>query len=223
MTATYHAFLPGGQSAEIKDAPSTKRARTVFLDYLARNKYIKWDDRGEVRRHIKVNKVFPGEIEADVILDYNLVPGSAENQVPIGTESAMSIVDESGRPTDLEGRVRAEASSQVSRRVEPLSHDRELEGLVEASSVAPRRAESMDVGVSRLRQESSTEMGTPPIDRPRQIGEDVGIGSGSRISTLARRPVAPPEESPVVARAQHEGVEMTDTPIGRVSKSSGGM
>lgn len=223
MTATYHAFLPGGQSAEIKDAPSTKRARTVFLDYLARNKYIKWDDRGEVRRHIKVNKVFPGEIEADVILDYNLVPGSAESQVPIGTESTMSIVDESGRPTDIEGRVQAEASSQVKRRVEAPDYGGELGVLVEASSAPPRRSNSLDTGVSRLRQEGSVEMGSPPIDRPRQIGEDVGIGRGSRISDLARRPVAQPEESPVVAQAQQEGSVMTDTPIGRVSKSSGGM
>ena len=223
MTATYHAFLPGGQSAEIKDAPSTKRARTVFLDYLARNKYIKWDDRGEVRRHIKVNKVFPGEIEADVILDYNLVPGSAEAQVPIGKESAMRIVDEAGRPTDLEGRVRSEASSQVRKRDEVPDYGGELGGLVEAASYSPRRPEGLDVGVSRLKQEGSAEMGSTTIDRPVQIGEDVGVGRESRISGLARRPVAQPEESPVVAQAQQEGSVMTDTPIGRVSRSSGGM
>jgi len=81
---TYYAFIPGGKSAEIKNAPSTKRARTVFLDYLVRNDEIDWSQRGETRKKIKVTKSEEGEMKADVVLDYELVGEKEEMGMPEG-------------------------------------------------------------------------------------------------------------------------------------------
>ena len=141
--ATYHAFVPGGLSAEIRDAPSTKRARTAFLDYMSRNKHIKWSERSEVRRHIKVNKSFPGETEADVVLEYDLVAGGAEGPVPpVGEEEPMKIEDIEAGGRNIEEGVRS-----VSTRIAPpephgtlgIAAEEEPGDMVEAAQTSPRR------------------------------------------------------------------------------------
>lgn len=70
---TYYVFVPGYRiTAEVRDAPSTKHARTSFLDFLVRQRRIPWAQRSKVRRRMKVVKVKPGEIPASVVLDYDM-------------------------------------------------------------------------------------------------------------------------------------------------------
>ena len=68
---TYYGVLPGyeGVSAEI-EAPDKRHGRTVFLDFLARNRIIPYGQRHEARRRVKLDNMQPGEIPTTVRLSY---------------------------------------------------------------------------------------------------------------------------------------------------------
>lgn len=70
---TYFVFIPGYRiTAEVRDAPNTKHARTQFLDYLVHQKRVPWSQRSQIRRRMKVVRSKPGEIPASVVLDYGM-------------------------------------------------------------------------------------------------------------------------------------------------------
>lgn len=73
----YVVFAPGTGINLVAgvEAPSTKHARTVYLDYLSRNGQVSWNQRQELRKHIKVMKDTEGAMDADIYLDYDMEGG----------------------------------------------------------------------------------------------------------------------------------------------------
>jgi hypothetical protein len=180
-------------SAEIRDAPSTKRARTAFLDYLSRNKHIRWSERGEVRRHIKVNKSFPGELEADVTLEYDMVTGGEDKSIPpVGEESPMTI-------GEIERGVQGvgEGISEGVEGVGPMGVAAEEEpgDMTEAALVAPRR--------------QPMPYRSFPLPSPSVYPE----GEGAAVEVGGEEDVGPQEPERTLG----------NSPIARLSRKSGGM
>ena len=68
---TYLASHPEiGLTAQV-EAPSTRKARTTYLDYLSRNQLIDWRTRQSYRENIPVKRIDPGEVDVDVELSYS--------------------------------------------------------------------------------------------------------------------------------------------------------
>jgi hypothetical protein len=69
----YYVFIPGYRiTAEVRDAPTTKHARTAFLDFLVRQRRIPYIQRARARRRMKTLRVKRGEIPSSVVLDYDM-------------------------------------------------------------------------------------------------------------------------------------------------------
>jgi len=69
--ATYYVFHPNVEVTAEVEAPDTKKARTTYLDYLARSGRISWDQRGNLRDGIKIDQMQPGEMQTSVALNYS--------------------------------------------------------------------------------------------------------------------------------------------------------
>ena len=79
---TYYVFHPSlGVTADV-EAPDTRHARTVYLDYLARNDLIPWSQRLEYRKGVRAVRMSPGEIPTSVSLAYGESFSSEELTVP---------------------------------------------------------------------------------------------------------------------------------------------
>ena len=89
-----------GVRSEVTDAPDTKHARTIFLDYLSRNKVIPYSQRGRVRASLRTYRTTPGEEDVAVHLDYNLTDRPVEVLTP---ESESPLEEEAeGAPAGPE-------------------------------------------------------------------------------------------------------------------------
>ena len=63
-------------------APNSKRAKTAYLDFLSRNGYIEWWNRGYHRRRLVVKRA-TGQEDVDVVLHYlGSAEGIPEKAVP---------------------------------------------------------------------------------------------------------------------------------------------
>ena len=99
---SYSVFAPGTGIDLVAsvDAPNTKQARTVYLDYLSRNGKISWNDRQAMRSYLKVVKDSEGTMEADVHLDYDM---NEEDVGQYGLEDYREPIDEEyGEQDDYE-------------------------------------------------------------------------------------------------------------------------
>ena len=94
--ATYYVFIPNSEAptAEV-DAPSTKHARTAYLDYLSRSGTIEYSQRGTVRKVIRLSRMQPGEVQTSVKLEYGL-------SEPPEREVGPPPYDEAQRPSHVE-------------------------------------------------------------------------------------------------------------------------
>lgn len=89
-------------TAEVTGAPSTRHARTAFLDYLTRNHLIPYTQRKTVRSVLYTKRILPGQIATSVQLDYstgNPIPTSTlEVPQPTPTMQAESVPEQSMQP-----------------------------------------------------------------------------------------------------------------------------
>ena len=68
---TYYTFIPNFDvTAEVVDAPDSRHARTAFLDFLTRNRYINYSNRGITRQQIKTARVETGSTQPYVAIQY---------------------------------------------------------------------------------------------------------------------------------------------------------
>ncbi len=74
--ATYYITSPVEVKAEVT-APSTRSARTTYLDYLTRNGLLPWGGRGDFRKSILIDRIESGQFPVDVDLDYRLESSSS--------------------------------------------------------------------------------------------------------------------------------------------------
>lgn len=93
---TYFVVIPSSSfpTAEIY-APDTKHARTTYLDFLSRNNYIQWSDRGEVRKRILTKRAKPGQFLPDTSLSYGkegrTVSTNVQNFTPTISNSSRQV------------------------------------------------------------------------------------------------------------------------------------
>lgn len=68
------------------EAPSTKKARTLYLDYLVRNNVISWSERGKVRPFLVVDKMEEDEFPTRVQLSWYKQPEDLEPEMDLSIE-----------------------------------------------------------------------------------------------------------------------------------------
>ena len=85
--ATYYVNLPSsGVSAEV-EAPTTRSARTTYLDYLTRNKIVPWQGRNSLREEIITDRIESGQMDVDIRLNYEMEgPRQQEEIIDIGSQ-----------------------------------------------------------------------------------------------------------------------------------------
>jgi hypothetical protein len=104
---TYYTFIPDSTTptAEIA-APDARHARTVYLDYLSRNRQINYSVRGRVRKMIKINRMQPGEIQTSIQLSYgeDSVPTQTIQAAPVATAQPQAMYQQQGiqRPISVQ-------------------------------------------------------------------------------------------------------------------------
>jgi len=199
----YRAEMPGNKTARVEGAPTTKHARTAYLDYLSRNKHISWKDRGEARRMIDITQ-WQDWMEPDVVLDYDMVTKDEELGIPEGIAMEYEgdmFEDEEVAPVDTAREfypppTRGEKTITMGRpapRV-PAEHppmDLEEEEVIEAPRVKPRRG---------LRDKPARE-----------------LFGGSKIEGLSR------SESAHLAGMGTDRFDVIHSNVGDVSRRSGGV
>lgn len=81
---TYHPEV--GLQAQIT-APTTRKARTTYLDYLYRNDLIPWRGRQEIKKSIIVDQITAGEVPVDLELTYR----TGESPGLVGEDQTQSL------------------------------------------------------------------------------------------------------------------------------------
>ncbi len=86
-----------GISAEV-EAPTTRSARTTYLDYLTRNKIVPWKGRNSLRDSIVVDRIESGQMDVDIKLDYKLEDSSgvSDSVLEIGDVNGNGRIEGSG-------------------------------------------------------------------------------------------------------------------------------
>lgn len=98
----YYVFIPGYRiTAEVRDAPTTKHARTAFLDFLVRQRRIPYIQRARARRRMKTLRVRRGEIPASVVLDYDMPEPYTE--IPISEAPYTEDLETPPESVQIEG------------------------------------------------------------------------------------------------------------------------
>ena len=77
----YFVHIPDSNAptAEV-EAPDTRHARTVYLDFLSRKGIIPYSQRGAVRKAIKTNRMEAGEYQTSIRLSYSDVGKEKEEE-----------------------------------------------------------------------------------------------------------------------------------------------
>jgi len=176
---TYLTFIPGFKiNAEI-NAPSTKQARTSYLDYLQRNNYIGWDQRQAYRKKVKTDRMEPGEIATTIQLDYDMQEGPPP--ILLGQERPNYVEEE-----EFEGEYVERApqlQDQAMRRMEPGPR---IDVVPQRPNMIPQRPSAEVQRPNVMQQRPTVEIPRPTPERvDTQMQLDVG-----RVSTTITSPIA---------------------------------
>lgn len=88
----YFAYHPEvGIQAQVT-APTTRKARTSYMDYLTRNELVPWRGRQEFRKSIILDQIDPGSTPVDVEINYR--PGDQPSVGMVGEDQADFIPEE---------------------------------------------------------------------------------------------------------------------------------
>ena len=125
--AVYFVMHPNIEYKATVDAPSTEKARTVYLDYLERQKAIDRASRQSLRRNLVASKIDdPNEVRADIHLSY----GYTETQHP--QRESMRDLEELA-PREVEP-VYETSYTEEPRQVESFTPVQEVQPQVKARS-----------------------------------------------------------------------------------------
>ena len=83
--ATFFVLLPQTRISAEVEAPSSRKAETVYMDFLTRNKIVPWKERGKLKPFIQISRTEPGSKAADVQLVYLLKPFMPKTSIPSTT------------------------------------------------------------------------------------------------------------------------------------------
>jgi len=110
--ATYFVNLPSTDVKAEIEAPSSRQARTAYLDYLVRNKIVPWRGRNLLRESIITDRIESGQVPIDVKLNYKLKEKEEEptEEIVIGPEVETDVPTRVGRQSKI-----AEASQRLLR------------------------------------------------------------------------------------------------------------
>ena len=169
---TYLTFIPGFEINAEVDAPSTKQARTSYLDYLQRNNYIGWDQRQAYRKKVKTDRMEPGERATTIQLDYDMQEGPPP--MLIGTE----------RPSDT---IQDEYEDEYVERAPQLQEQpmRRMEFSQRVDTV-PQRPTISSQRPNLVSQRPTVEVQRPT---PERVGEQVQLDVG-RVGITTTSPIA---------------------------------
>lgn len=78
MENAYYVMHPTLGITAVVHAPTTEKARTTFLDWLERNRYILRRDRHSFRRNMSTKRLEDPNVQSDVVLHY----GYEEARIP---------------------------------------------------------------------------------------------------------------------------------------------
>lgn len=128
ITDTYLVGAPGLDiTAEVSDAPSTRHARTAFLDYLTRSHRIPYTQRKTVRSVVWTKRVQPGQVATNVQLSY----GGGNQPVPeqLDFEGPAPVEQPNAEPEQVDERYEEQPTAP------PMSAPRQTGGGFENSPV----------------------------------------------------------------------------------------
>ncbi len=166
--STYFVSLPStGISAEV-EAPTTRSARTTYLDYLTRNGIIPWSGRNRLREGILTDKIESGQMEVDIQLSYGLEGAGQKPSSVYSPDESIEI----GRPNAISNlQVSQDPVSQVSVPIigEEFKDPSSSKSLTGLSGPLPRRdrisskLKDLGVGTSKIGQFSKRTLGRGKI------------------------------------------------------------
>jgi len=164
---TYFVTLEStGVKAEV-EAPTTRSARTVYLDYLTRNKLVPWVERQNLREEVIVDRIESGQVPIDVNLSYSLEGGG------VGPDEEFSIGPQVPQPPQTpETPVEYSSSYQPSVRPIQVTPTMGSKSIVDPSSPFVRTR-----GLSTISDPSLSRTG-------RGLGASISIGS--KIAKISR-------------------------------------
>jgi len=206
----YRAEMPGQKVAKVEGAPTTKHARTAYLDYLSRNQRISWRDRGEARRMIDVDRWQDEWMNPDIVLDYDMITESDQPKLAVGT--AM----------EYEGEMFEDQEDGAREYFPPRAQPLKGEKLIRAGAPVEQSPEGVLTVRPSMRPSVQTERLTPDVEMEAEAAPPVRRGpppliGGSRVEGLAR------EEGQRIAMIGPERANVTRSPVGGLSRRSGGL
>jgi hypothetical protein len=104
---SYYGYIPGFEDVKAEiEAPSTKKAKTVLLRYLASRGLISHAQKEQIRDKILVKRMYPGQFPTTVKLTYSGEVEEGRLVSPGSTSQEMSTdyppVSEESRETETE-------------------------------------------------------------------------------------------------------------------------